>query len=385
MNESNDEGVVDNESEGNDVVPNEEEIIDDDDDVVEEDKENVPDIVNSNPMINNYLNNEQHVDSNSNNLNRKQSQQSFQKGFHKGTINDEIISMNIELNNKNEFVGMEHFDEASKIGFGIAEDDNISMLRPVHNKTQRDNMNDNVIPSNNNNQINTIEEKEMICEDKDDDVIKQKLETKLHLDDHNVLYYEIQNFKTWKRFINGKIRFFLPGENNKNKLYSKKIVPKREVSGFKKLAQKKKGKQLHNNNNNILANSVAVVSTTNNNNNTHKQRQISEVNLNEDAMRRSVTNNNDNHSNSNHVNCLSTNNINPIDYGQILKENEELRQRNIDLIKTIEHLEKELNIIKQSIIISSSSSSLQPQSSPNVILTNTTNNKHYIENERYNK
>jgi hypothetical protein len=258
------------------------------------------------------------------------------------------------------------------------------MLRPVHNKTQRDNMNDNVIPSNN-NQINTIEEKEMICEDGDDDVIKQKLETKLHLDDHNVLYYEIQNFKTWKRFINGKIRFFLPGENNKNKLYSKKIVPKREVSGFKKLAQKKKGKQLHNNNNNILANSVAVVSTTNNNNNTHKQRQISEVNLNEDAMRRSVTNNNDNHSNSNHVNCLSTNNINTIDYGQILKENEDLRQRNIDLIKTIEHLEKELNIIKQSIIISSSSSSLQPQSSPNVILTNTTNNKHYIENERYNK
>ena len=384
MNESNGEDVVDNESEGNDVVvANEEEMIDDDD-VVEENKENVPDIVNSNPMINNYLNNEQHVDSNNNNLNRKQSQQSFQKGFHKGTTNDEIMSINIELNNKNEFVGMEHFDEASKIGFGIAEDDNISMLRPVHNKTQRDNMNDNITSSNNNNQINTIEEKEMICEDGDDDVIKQKLETKLHLDDHNVLYYEIQNFKTWKKFINGKIRFFLPGENNKNKLYSKKIVTKREVSGFKKLAQKKKGKQLHNNNNNILANSVAVVSTINNNN-THKQRQISEVNLNEDAMRRSVTNNNDNHSNSIHVNCLSTNNINPIDYGQILKENEELRQRNIDLIKTIEHLEKELNIIKQSIIISSSSSSLQLQSSPNVILTNTTNNKHYIENERYNK
>ena len=383
MNESNGEDVVDNESEGNDViVANEEEMIDDDD-IVEENKENVPDIVNSNPMINNYLNNEQHVDSNNNNLNRKQSQQSFQKGFHKGTTNDEIMSMNIELNNKNEFVGMEHFDEASKIGFGIAEDDNISMLRPVHNKTQRDNMNDNVTPSNNNNnQINTIEEKEMICEDGDDNVIKQKLETKLHLDDHNLLYYEIQNFKTWKKFINGKICFFLPGENNKNKLYSKKIVTKREVSGFKKLAQKKKGKQLHNKNN-ILANSVAVVSTINNNN-THKQRQISEVNLNEDVMRCSVGNNNDNH--SNHVNCLSTNNINPIDYGQILKENEELRQRNIDLIKTIEHLEKELNIIKQSIIISSSSSSLQPlQSSSNVILTNTTNNKHYIENERYNK
>ena len=384
MNESNGEDVVDNESEGNDVVvANEEEMIDDDD-VVEENKENVPDIVNSNPMINNYLNNEQHVDSNNNNLNRKQSQQSFQKGFHKGTTNDEIMSMNIELNNKNEFVGMEHFDEASKIGFGIAEDDNISMLRPVHNKTQRDNMNDNVTSSNNNNQINTIEEKEMICENGDDDVIKQKLETKLHLDDHNVLYYEIQNFKTWKKFINGKIRFFLPGENNKNKLYSKKIVTKREVSGFKKLAQKKKGKQLHNNKNNILANSVSIVSTSNNNNNTHKPRQISEVNLNEDVMRCSVGNNNDNH--SNHVNCLSTNNINPIDYSQILKENEELRQRNIDLIKTIEHLEKELNIIKQSIIISSSSSSLQPlQSSPNVILTNTTNNKHYIENERYNK
>ena len=381
--DSNGEGVVDNESEGNDVVPNEEEMIDDiddDDDVVEENKENVPDIINSNnnPMINNYLNNEQHVDSN-NNLNRKQSQQSFQKGFHKGTTNDDIMSMNIELNNKNEFVGMEHFDEASKVGFGIAEDDNISMLRPVHNKTQRDNMNDNVTPSD--KKINTIEEKEMICEDGDDDVaIKQKLETKLHLDDHNVLYYEIQNFKTWKKFINGKLRFFLPGENNKNKLYSKKILPKREVSGFKKLAQKKKGKQLHNKNN-ILANSVAVVS----NNNTHKSRQISEVNVNEDMIiRNSVGNNNDNHSNSNHVNCLSTNNINQIDYGQILKENEDLRQRNIDLIKTIEHLEKELNIIKQSIIISSSSSSLQPQSSPNVIL-NTTNNKNYIENERYNK
>ena len=376
MNESNGEDVVDNESEGNDVViANEEEMIDDDD-VVEENKENVPDIVNSNPMINNYLNNEQHVDSNNNNLNRKQSQQSFQKGFHKGTTNDEIMSMNIELNNKNEFVGMEHFDEASKIGFGIAEDDNISMLRPVHNKTQRDNMNDNITSSNNNNQINTIEEKEMICEDGDDNVIKQKLETKLHLDDPNVLYYEIQNFKTWKKFINGKMRFFLPGENNKHKLYSKKIVSKREVSGFKKLAQKKKEKQQLNKNN-TLVNSVAVVSNTNNN--THKSRQISEVNLNEDMMKRSVSNN----CNVNNVNCLSTNNINPIDYGQILKENEDLRQRNIDLIKTIEHLEKELNIIKQSIILSSSSSSSLHPSSPNVILN--TNNKHYIENERYNK
>ena len=371
MNESNGEVVVDSESEGNDIVPNEEMIENDDDDVVEENKENVPDIGNSNtnPMINNYLNNEQHVDSNTN-LNRKPSHQSFQKGLYRGT-NDEM-SMNIELNNKNEFVGMEHFDEASKIGFGIAEDDNISILRPVPNKTH----NDDVTQRNNDNQINTIEEKEMICEDGDDDVIKQKLETKLHLDEPNVLYYEIQNFKTWKKFINGKMRFFLPGENNKHKLYSKKIVSKREVSGFKKLAQKKKEKQQLNKNN-TLVNSVAVVSNTNNN--THKSRQISEVNLNEDTMKRSVSNN----CNVNNVNCLSTNNINPIDYGQILKENEDLRQRNIDLIKTIEHLEKELNIIKQSIILSSSSSSSLHPSSPNVILN--TNNKHYIENERYNK
>ena len=368
MNESNGE-IVDNESEGNELVSNEEMIEDDDDDdVVEETKENVLEIGNSNtnPMINNYLHNEQHADSHSNNtnLNRKQSHQSLQRGFCRGT-NDEM-SMNIELNNKNEFVGMEHFDEASKVGFGIAEDDNISILRFVPNSTKKDN-NDNVAPGNT-NQTNTTGEKEMICEDGEDDVIKQKLETKLHLDDPNILYYEIQNFKTWKKFINGKIRFFLPGENNKHKLYSKKIVSKKEVSGFKKLAQKKKGKQPLNKSN--LTNSAVV---SNNNNSNRKSRQISEVNLNED-IRPSVGDNcNDDNNN---------NNINTTDYGQILKENEDLRQRNIDLVKTIEHLEKELNIIKQSIMLSSSSSPLQP-SSANVVLN--TNNKHYIENERYNQ
>ena len=164
--------------------------------------------------------------------------------FNKKDTIDET-SINIELKNKNEFVGMEHFDEASRVGFGVNDDDNMSFSRYMskpefgRKKTTVSNFNNG--------------EKELICEDDINKKIDNVLHldnTVLHLDNKTLLYQEVQNFKTWKKFTKDKLKYYLPDEYEKKvkehylsvrKEREKKMKNKDESKpkGFKRLAMKK--------------------------------------------------------------------------------------------------------------------------------------------------
>ena len=281
MNESNEEGSENND----DVIENEEE---QQEDVHDEEKEK-PSITDNKPIthqsVNKSLKNEKIVEEeneeekedqpNINNEHKEekeihdesqkevellQSSQVVDKLKRENSLNKSIktpittfnkkdtideTSINIELKNKNEFVGMEHFDEASRVGFGVNDDDNMSFSRYMskqefgRKKTTVSNFNNG--------------EKELICEDdlnKKIDNVLHLDNTVLHLDNKTLLYQEVQNFKTWKKFTGDKLKFYLPDEYEKKvkehylsvrKERQKQMKNKddNKPKGFKRLAMKK--------------------------------------------------------------------------------------------------------------------------------------------------
>ena len=135
--------------------------------------------------------------------------------LHKKDNQDEM-SINIELKNKNEFVGMEHFDEASRVGFGVNDEDNMSYYQYI-GKSDLSRKKSKLSYTNN--------EREIISEED----INLKIKQVLHLDNKILLYNEVQGFKTWKKFIRGKIRFYLTKEYSlKEKHEHKEEPPKKE-------------------------------------------------------------------------------------------------------------------------------------------------------------
>lgn len=166
----------------------------------------------------------------------------------KETIIDDA-SVNIELKNKNEFIHMDHFDEASKIGFGINDYDNErtrikvlsnSNLNPgttihkrIYNKKGINFEEEDFFDADN---ANDEEESSKYTYNINNNLIDYFQSPINHLNQRINQYHQLSKFNTFKCFIQQKMRFYISKPELKDEFMNSKplLMINREKDDYNK-------------------------------------------------------------------------------------------------------------------------------------------------------